>query len=261
MPKGKENGFMNANQDLVELVVIIDKSGSMGGIRNDAIGGFNAFLSDQKKLPGEAKMTLVMFDDGYYLVHDGVDLKDVPDLDTKGYQPSGSTALLDAIGKTVDKVDKRNATRKAANEEIPRMTIMAILTDGEENASTEYRRDQIKTLLTEKQEKENWKIIYLGANVDAFAEARSMGISQQTTYTYSSSGQGINRAYTRGMSNVACSLRSGDDSYLQQSHDLTDQAADNLLINKNPIGGGGTYTTTADVDVKPVLVGKNKKKA
>lgn len=239
MPKKQE--FMNQDQELVEIVVIIDKSGSMGGIRNDAIGGFNAFLSDQKKLPGEALMTLAMFDDGYYLVHDGVPLQEVPELDTKTYQPSGSTALLDAIGKTLGKVEARNASRRASKSPLPKSTIVAILTDGEENASKEFKRQEIKDLITAKQDQEGWKVVYLAANVDAFAEAASIGIMRNSTYVYKSTGQGVGQAY-EGMTQVVGCYRSGDNSQLPQSHDLSDLNVNDTLGGAG--GSGGTYTTS-----------------
>jgi uncharacterized protein YegL len=119
-------------ENLTELVFILDRSGSMGTMAKEAIGGFNAFLEEQKKLPGEAKLTLALFDHQYSLVCNGKDIKDVEPLDDKTYVPRGTTALLDAIGRTIDDVGSRlSATTEA---ERPSKILVAILTDGQENA-------------------------------------------------------------------------------------------------------------------------------
>lgn len=191
-------------QGLVEIVNIIDRSGSMASIRDDAIGGFNSFLDDQKKVPGEAKVTLVLFDHEYLLVHDGVDINDVPNLDEKSYIPRGWTALYDAIGRAINTVGERLA--RTPEEERPEKVIVSILTDGEENHSTEFSVDQVKDMITHQQDNYKWEFIYLAANQDAFAVGGSIGIASVNTMSFDATGAGISNAY-RSMSTTYTSSR------------------------------------------------------
>jgi len=128
-----------------EIVLIIDKSGSMDAIKSDAIRGFNAFLAEQKKIDRAANVTFVLFDDQYQLIHDGMDIHEVEDLTEETYRPSGTTALLDAIGRTVDRVGER--LDAMVETEKPENIIVFILTDGMENASSDYSRDKIREMI------------------------------------------------------------------------------------------------------------------
>jgi Mg-chelatase subunit ChlD len=186
-----------------EIIVILDKSGSMTSIRKDAIGGFNAFLTEQKKI-GDAKFSLVLFSSKCEVIHDGVDLKDVPELTEATYIPQDATALYDAIGNTVATVQKRYTD---PNNQ-PRI-IVAILTDGEENSSIEYSKEQILKLITELKTKQ-WEFIFLAANQDAFAASRSIGVAAADTYSYQSDSAGTKQAYAM----MAKSVR----SYRQQNN-------------------------------------------
>jgi uncharacterized protein YegL len=180
-------------QGLVEIVNIIDRSGSMASIRDDAIGGFNSFLDDQKKVPGEAKVTLVLFDHEYLLVHDGVDINDVPNLDEESYVPRGWTALYDAIGRAINTVGERLAN--TPEDERPEKVIVSILTDGEENHSREFSVDQIEDMITHQQDNYKWEFIYLATNQDAFAVGNSIGIASANTMSFDATGVGISNAY------------------------------------------------------------------
>jgi len=181
------------NDNLTAIAVILDQSGSMGSVCTDTIGGFNNFLTEQKKLDGKAFLTLCTFSDTYQLVHNYVPLNDVPELTTETYSPSGWTALLDAVGATVNSLKKKIASMQEADQ--PKKVVFVILTDGQENASVEYKRAQIKSMLEEQQSKHNWQIIFLGANFDSFAEGASIGVAG-SSFNYTSNSRGTQRTYS-----------------------------------------------------------------
>lgn len=187
-----------------EIVCIIDRSGSMHSIANDAIGGFNTFLEEQKKVEGEATLTYVQFDNEYEVVHENKPLQEVPQINETTYQPRGMTALLDAVGKTIDDVGKRLSGMSEQNR--PDKVIVAILTDGMENASKKYSLEQVKGMITHQKDKYQWEFIYLGANQDAFAEGFKLGIDAKDTIAFAATGQGVRKAYTN-MSNLTSNYR------------------------------------------------------
>lgn len=180
---------------LCEVVCVLDRSGSMADIREDAIGGFNVFLESQKKHPGEARFTLVLFDHEYDLIHGGADIQNVPPLDGETYVPRGTTALLDAIGRTVDDVGGRLA--ETPEDERPEKVIVAILTDGLENASRDYDNGRISAMIHHQREKYGWEFIFLAANQDAIATAKSMSIRPEDAISYEASPTGIREAHAR----------------------------------------------------------------
>ncbi len=175
-----------------EIVCIVDRSGSMHRIREDAIGGFNAFLAEQKELPDPAKLTLVLFNHRYELVHDGVGLQDVPELDDRTYAISGSTALLDAVGMTIDNV--RNRIETLSDGEKPGAVIVAILPDGLENSSREYTRQQVFEFIKAQREA-GWEFVFLAANQDAVREGGRMGVDAADARRFAHTGEGIRDAY------------------------------------------------------------------
>lgn len=189
------------NQDHTEIVIVLDRSGSMSSIKEDMEGGLNQFFEDQKKEPGRANVTLTQFDTEYEIVYSGKDLKDVPAAELT---PRNATALLDAIGRTIHEVGKRLADTDEADR--PGKVIFLIITDGLENASREFTRTQVKTLIKEQIAKYSWAFVYLGANQDSFAEARSLGIDIAVDYTADSVGT---RAATEGMSKGVSRYRGG----------------------------------------------------
>jgi uncharacterized protein YegL len=185
---------------LAEIVCIIDRSGSMDLIKNDAIGGFNTFLSEQKKLPGEATITLIQFNTNVEVIHENKPLREVKPINSKNYMPSGSTALHDAIGQTIDTTGRRLANIPEENR--PEKVIVAILTDGEENSSKVYNLLKIKEMIRHQKEKYSWEFIFLGANQDAFAEAAKMGIDTKDVLNFDATGEGIRSAYSTMSLNV-----------------------------------------------------------
>lgn len=171
------------NKNLTEIVYILDRSGSMSGLEEDTIGGYNSFLEKQKKEEGDAVVTTVLFDDRYDMVHDHVDINKVNPLTGKEYFARGTTALIDAIGKTINHVGNRH--KYALDSEIPAKTIVVITTDGFENASREFSSDKVKAMIEHQKEKYGWEFIFLGANIDAVQTAKRFGISSDRAVTYS----------------------------------------------------------------------------
>jgi len=161
-------------KELSELIFILDRSGSMSGLEQDTIGGYNSLLAKQKKEPGEAIITTVLFDDQFELLHDRNNLKDVELITEHEYFVRGTTALLDAIERTIDKI--KNAQKLTAEEDRAANIIFVITTDGMENASREYRYDRIKTMIEEQKEKFGWEFLFIGANIDAIEAAGKFGI-------------------------------------------------------------------------------------
>ena len=161
-----------------EIVVILDRSGSMENIKDEMVGGLKQFVSDQKKVVGRANFTLVQFDTEYEVIYDGVDIQEVNEIDLV---PRGWTALLDALGKTIENTSKRLAKTP------DRKVIFVIITDGLENSSKEFSKPEIADSISHAMNKHNWKFIYLGANQDAIQEGGSFGIDLQNCVTYDSS--------------------------------------------------------------------------
>lgn len=189
-----------------ELVCVLDRSGSMESIRQDAIGGFNAFLEGQRKVPGTASVTLVLFDNEYQVVHEAVDLAVVKDLTAVTFVPRGSTALLDAVGRAINSVGAR--LDKMAQDDRPEKVMVCILTDGQENCSHEFKLERIKEMIEHQRTKYAWEFAFLAANQDAFATAGGMGISTKCTANFTPDSAGTKRAYA-DMSLMACAYRSG----------------------------------------------------
>lgn len=163
-----------------EIVFILDRSGSMYELTNDTIGGYNSYIESQKEVEGSANLTTVLFDDKYEVLHDGIDIKDVKPLTTKEYFTRGSTALLDAIGKTLATVGDRLANTD--EDKKPGKVLVVITTDGYENSSKEYTQKQIKDII-DLQTSRGWQFIFLGANVDSFDVAKGIGIAMASNYS------------------------------------------------------------------------------
>ncbi|HAA09537.1 MAG: vWA domain-containing protein [Syntrophomonadaceae bacterium] len=179
--------------DLTELVFILDRSGSMSGLESDTIGGYNAMLKKQQQEPGEATVTTVLFDDEYQLLHDRINIKGISPITEKEYFVRGTTALLDAIGKTIHKI--HNAQQHTSPEHRADKVLFVIITDGMENASREYSYAQVKQLVERQKETYGWEFIFLGANIDAIATAATFGISADRAANYHADSQGTQLNY------------------------------------------------------------------
>jgi uncharacterized protein YegL len=181
--------------DLTEIAFVLDRSGSMQAIAGDAIGGFNAFLAQQQAERGAARLTLVLFDHEYLVAAEHVEIGAVAPLDERSYVPRGMTALLDAVGRTVDAVGVRLA--QTPEEERPAKVIVAILTDGLENASREYGYGRVAEMIRHQQEKYGWEFVFLAANQDAMAAAGKLAIRAQDAVAFEATGAGVRMAMAR----------------------------------------------------------------
>lgn len=179
--------------DLSAIACVIDRSGSMGSIADDAIGGFNTFLAAQQAGPGAALMTLVLFDHEYQRPHDLAPIQSVRPLDRTTYVPRGSTALLDAVGRTIDGLGRRLAAMDEA--ERPGQVIVAILTDGMENASQRYTYEQVAARIAHQRSVYDWQFVFLAANQDAIAAAGHLAIEPQDAIAFESTDTGVREAY------------------------------------------------------------------
>ena len=180
--------------DYAHIHVILDRSGSMGQIRDDVVGGFNSYVEQQKQGPGSATLSLVQFDgqDPYEIVYDFKPLTDIPELTAETYVPRANTPLLDALGHGI--ADLQGRLGKLADEERPEHVFFVIVTDGMENASREYTRPQVEAMIKEKTEKEAWDFVYLSADLAAVQEARLMGITPDKSLFFDRSGEGVRGA-------------------------------------------------------------------
>ena len=167
---------------MTELVFILDRSGSMAGLEKDTIGGFNSMLEKQRKEPGNAVVSTVLFDTRVEVIHDRVALADVPDLTDREYYVRGCTALLDAVGGAIHHIG--NVHKYARREDVPEKTLFIITTDGMENASRRYTYDKVRRMIEHEKEKYGWEFLFLGANIDAAAEAKRFGIDESMAANY-----------------------------------------------------------------------------
>lgn len=176
-----------------ELVFILDRSGSMSGLETDTIGGYNAMLEKQKKGPGEAVITTVLFDDKYELLHDRINLRGIQPITDNEYFVRGTTALLDAIGKTIVKIN--NVQKRTAEEERAENVLFVITTDGMENASQEFTYEKVRKMIELQKIEYGWEFIFLGANIDAIATANLFGIDEDRAANYCADSEGTQLNY------------------------------------------------------------------
>jgi hypothetical protein len=210
-------------KDLTAIAVIVDRSGSMGGKEGDVIGGYNRLLDDQAKDPGETRVTLVQFDDRYEVNYVDVPVAEAKRLDEATYQPRGMTALLDAVGRTINELGDRLSVLPEGQR--PAKVLVAIITDGLENASREFTHEKIKEMIKHQEEVYSWEFIFLGSDIRSRQEAQVMGIKLQNIAVNQPDGIGVQAAYvaaSRGMTGYKCGVESVD----MQS--ITNQADDEL---------------------------------
>lgn len=191
-------------KDLTELVFILDKSGSMAGLENDTVGGFNSMLRKQKEVDGECRITTVLFDNRYELLHDRIEIQAVSPMTDREYQVGGSTALLDAIGKAIHKLV--SVQRNTAQEFRAKKVMFVIITDGEENSSREYSADKVRSMIEYEKSRYGWEFVFLGANIDAVETAGRFGIPADRAVDYVPDGAGTQLNF-RMMSEAVASFR------------------------------------------------------
>ncbi|MEH7883957.1 VWA domain-containing protein [Bacillus sp. JJ1609] len=180
------------NNNLTEIIFLLDRSGSMAGLESDTVGGFNAFIKRQSELDGDTILTTVLFDDEYEVLWNGIDAREVK-LTEKEYFVRGTTAMLDAVGKSI--IDVGYRLSKTSEDRRPGKIIFVITTDGMENASREFTYEKVKELIRHQQEKYNWEFIFMGANIDAAKEADSLGINIENSYNFEASHKGVENMY------------------------------------------------------------------
>lgn len=183
----------NAKNNTTELVFVLDRSGSMHGLEQDTIGGFNSMLEKQKKEAGKVYVSMVLFADTAEVLHDRVDLQSVEPMTDKTYFVGGCTALLDALGGAIHHIG--NIHKYARPEDVPAHTLFVIITDGLENASRHYTAERVKQMVRHEQEKYGWEFLFLGANIDAVETASQFGIGADRAVTYCSDSAGTQLNY------------------------------------------------------------------
>lgn len=213
-------------KNYTHIVAVLDRSGSMSSVQKDAIGGFNTFLETQNKLKEKATMSVVLFDDKYEPLYDGkdVDLSEVKELTTSTFVPRGSTALYDAIGKSIH--NYMATYDKAKKSDRPDKVLVIIVTDGEENSSKEYDSTKVNELITDRK-KNNWQFMFLCATEDAFKTGAKLGVSAGNTFQFANTGHGNQVMYAK-MSSATAMYRSTPTS--SASFKVT---ADNLLNDED----------------------------
>lgn len=180
------------NTPLTEIIFLLDRSGSMGGLEHETIGGYNSFIEKQSQSPGQTLVTTVLFDDKVEQLWSGIEANKLR-LTQEEYFVRGCTALLDAVGKTIQRVGHRLSSLEEA--ERPGKVIFVITTDGMENASVEFSASLVKDLISHQQERYNWEFIFLGANIDATEEALNIGIDIENSYQFEASAKGVEKMY------------------------------------------------------------------
>ena len=191
-------------KNLTEIVFILDRSGSMAGLEEDTIGGFNAMIEKQKCEPGEAYVSTVLFDNYTEVIHDRVDIQKIQPMTRKDYYVRGCTALLDAVGKSIHHIG--NVHKYAREEDRPEKTVFVITTDGMENASREYSYDRVRRMIEHQKEKYGWEFLFLGANIDAAKEAARFGIAEDRAANYHADSMGTAVIY-EAVSEAVCNVR------------------------------------------------------
>ena len=191
-------------KNLTEIVFILDRSGSMAGLEDDTIGGFNAMIRKQKDEAGDAYVSTVLFDNHTEVIHDRVDIRNVLPMTRKEYYVRGCTALLDAVGKSIHHIG--NVHKYAREEDRPEKTIFVITTDGMENASRVYTYDRVRRMIEHQQKKYGWEFLFLGANIDAAKEAARFGITEDRAANYHADHQGTAVIY-EAMNEAVCNVR------------------------------------------------------
>lgn len=206
---------------LTEIVFILDRSGSMSGLEADTIGGYNSLIEKQKKEAGEVYISTVLFDDSCEVLHDRVALEKIRPITDKEYYVRGCTALLDAIGGAIHHIG--NVHKYAREEDRPEKTLFIITTDGQENASKRYSYDKVKHMVERQKEMFGWEFLFLGANIDAIAEAGRFGIQANRAVNYHCDSEGT-AVYYAALSRAVSSVRECETQCVEAALEGWDKA-------------------------------------
>ena len=227
----------------VEIVVLLDKSGSMGSIWDSTIEGFNKFLVDQKEKTENAKMSLIQFDHRYEVSYESVSIQHVALLNRELYVPTGMTALLDSMGKSI-----RSLQQRLINHQENTMVIFVVITDGYENASKEYFGSVVKDMVKEMETKNNWQFVYLGANQDAISEGAKFGFVEDRSMTFANNDEGVSSAFMSLSKNIYQCIN--QDSYMKFSEEDREEQETAMENKKKRESRGQMKTITIN---KPVV--------
>lgn len=208
---------------LTEIVFILDRSGSMGGLERDTIGGYNSMLERQKKEEGEAVLSTVLFDDKIEVLHDRKNLYDVKPITNSDYFVRGCTALLDAVGGTIHHIG--NVHKNMPADQRPEKTLFIITTDGMENASKEYTYSKVKKLVEEKKKKYHWEFVFLGANIDAVEVAGRFGVAKNRAVRYECDSAGTKLNFKVMSKMVSCAKKASSAIEMEEMMDCDDMLA------------------------------------
>ena len=208
---------------LTEIVFILDRSGSMGGLERDTIGGYNSMLERQKKEEGEAVLSTVLFDDKIEVLHDRKNLYDVKPITNSDYYVRGCTALLDAVGGTIHHIG--NVHKNMPADHRPEKTLFIITTDGMENASKEYTYSKVKKLVEEKKKKYHWEFVFLGANIDAVEVAGRFGVAKNRAVRYECDSAGTELNFKVMSKMVSCAKKARSAIEMEEMMDCDDMLA------------------------------------
>lgn len=191
-------------KNALELVFILDRSGSMSGLEKDTIGGFNSMLEKQKQLDGQVFVTTLLFDNTITTLHDRVDIRNVKPMTERDYTPGGLTALMDAVGSAIEHIG--NIHKYARRSDVPEKTLFVIMTDGMENASRRFDSKRVKEMIRRREEKHGWEFMFLGANIDAVETGASFGIRPDMAVTFLCDEEGTALNYET-ISDTVCCMR------------------------------------------------------
>lgn len=226
-----------------EIIFVIDASGSMSHLVGDTIGGFNGFIESQKAIDGKATLTTVLFDSTWKILHDGIDIHEVKPMTTSDYVAGGMTAMLDAIGEVINRVQDRH---DELGSEKPDNVLFVITTDGEENSSKKFKKSQIEKMIKHQTNGHGWKFMFLGANMDAVKEAQDIGISSNYATNYTYTAQGTSNVFAT-MDCVTSSLRGCTDALVGEIGD------EFVLSNAYAACSNDIASAVANVDAKQAV--------
>ena len=215
------------NNNLTEMVFILDMSGSMSDLASDTIGGYNSLIEEQKKQAGDANITTVLFDDRYIVLHDRVDIKKVNPLTSNEYCPRGLTAMLDAVGRTINSIGEKLAATPEA--ERPGNVVVTIITDGYENSSKEYTWKAVQDMIKEQREKYSWVFTFIGANIDTKTVSESLGIDARLAKSYTANKVGTDSVY-KTMSKAVSYTRSASARKMSDNTALNDEELTEMSV-------------------------------
>ena len=239
-------------KNLTEVVFILDRSGSMSGLEDDTIGGFNSMIDKQKNTEGEALISTILFDHETEVIHDRIPLSEIKPMTDRDYWVRGSTALLDAIGKSIKHI--KNIHKYAREEDRPDKTLFCITTDGMENASIIYSYQQIRKMV-EAQKEKGWEFIFLGANIDAIETAGNIGISRERAANFHNDHSGISHSYSAIGDAMCCFMSAGaiSDSWKDSVDEDFNKRINNPFSKNNGKSKRNSSADSLDLDINKIF--------